>query len=220
MSKKTRTQKAETAIRQALRRLERSEGRVARQNARKALAQAIRRLKNATDAEYPTIRKKPKPGPAKLAPGHKINRLRKEGFRQVDVSFEAILRAAGVAVHKDPSGDRDPWTKRWAADLCELIRDRKIHDRTLLVPLFRDGIRSKAGRRYAEAVIHGRYAYRGPFVDSKARRHASARRRKLERLAKRNPEFRDAIIAAGRATDDVGELRGVLDGLTGMRVAA
>lgn len=87
----TRTDKAIKKLREASRRLDDPQGRVARRNARKAMLAALRGIRQAMDAEFPVIRKamtsRRKPDPKRAAKGRA--RISQQAHRQ--------LMAAGIS---------------------------------------------------------------------------------------------------------------------------
>lgn len=135
-------------LKRALRRLERSKGRVARNNARRDVRRAVRGILRAMDSDYPIIPRqhKPRASTAGLTTkeqriARSFKRLRAAGFAPiVELSAHdhgvyvetklADLAAAAVRVKRDPRGG--VWAPVWTgfiapgdvAMLCRCKRSR------------------------------------------------------------------------------------------------
>jgi hypothetical protein len=154
---------------------------------------ALKRVRAAMDADYPTIRKPVAKRAGKLAPGHRENRLRRDGYVPTDALYDkhvAILRAAGWRVIDDPRGDRRVWVRSWMRDMIELML---LHvpvwarEKTL-ASIARGTTRSKTKRIQAEAKI---YCW--------AARSEKSKRKSLINAVRANPEVAASILAVGRA---------------------
>lgn len=91
-----KTERAQVALRRALRRLKEGQGELARRRARTRVATAIRRLKRAIDEEYPhTGARKPR---TRRTPTQRVQALEKKGWKRLPPDLTLRYRIAELGI--------------------------------------------------------------------------------------------------------------------------
>lgn len=113
---------------EGVKRLAKSEGRVARANARAVVLRSLRDVRVAVDQDYPTIAKKAKPR-AKLNVVQRERRLRKIGWALVrDADMVGALRVAAIVGTKPLQvvADGNPLTRLWLPEWILLAAKKNL----------------------------------------------------------------------------------------------